>query len=409
MKNAASRKLRSILVRLLAFVLIAALCPVTALGDGVYTPSYPTNAYVQVIYATPEGNLGAEQVSVSPANNVVSPNPSYVPAGYEGVNVNPVKLIFNSMGQPIPAVIYFTYQRNAAHTVVVKYATVEGVFATNSVYVTPNANVLTPDPAMVPDGYLPFGNNRAIISFDQNGKPTRSEVTFYYYKPQSNNTVTQPVVTQAPQPTAPVPNMTADQVVATWSLPGQLVRYGSYEQDNNLNNGKEPVEWYVLRAQAGRALLVSRHALFPRTYHSKWTDVNWADCDLRAYLNDTFYNECFTPYEKMAIVQATLKTNYVGSTVGSQDYVFLLDAEEAKHLSKDLLLCMPTAYAKSKSISTDNGYCYWWLRDTTNRKSDANRVHPNGGVYEYGGNTNATGVGIRPAIWVDIRQAFGYR
>jgi hypothetical protein len=76
-------------------------------------------------------------------------------------------------------------------------------------------------------------------------------------------------------------------------------------------------------------------------------------------------------------------------------------------MSKELRLYKPTQYAKSRSTATENGYCYWWLRDTTNRKSDANRVKPNGEVFEYGANTNATGVGIRPAIWVDLVKGFG--
>ena len=45
---------------------------------------------------------------------------------------------------------------------------------------------------------------------------------------------------------------------------------------------------------------------------------------------------------------------------------------------------------------------YWWLRDSTTRKNDANRVRPHGNVEEYGGNTNAYGVGVRPALWISL-------
>ena len=55
-----------------------------------------------------------------------------------------------------------------------------------------------------------------------------------------------------------------------------------------------------------------------------------------------------------------------------------------------------------------DGYCYWWLRDTTNRKNDANRVEPNGDILEYGSNTNAAGVSVRPVIWLNVAAAFGY-
>ncbi len=400
MKNKTGMNLRLTRVLALAAALVlAALCPLTAMADAAY------NAFVQVIYASPEGTFAAQQVGVSPENNVVSPDSSNVPAGYEAVQASPVKLIFNAAGQPIPSVVYFTYQRSVVtYPVKVNYATVEGVFASNYVSVMPSANVITPDPAMVPAGYQPLSPNPAVILFDQNGKPYQTEVTFYYYIQQSANTGN---TNSAPVAPSKPSNLTATDIINTWSVPGQVVTFGRYEQDGNEGNGKEPVEWLVLRAQTGRALLLSRYALHSRSFHSEWKEVSWADCDLRSWLNGSFYTSCFTQQEQNAIVTATLHTKYVNSSVETQDKVFLLDATEGHHMSKELLLCKPTQYAKSKSVAMENGYCYWWLRDTTNRKSDANRVYPSGDVFEYGGNTNATGVGVRPAIWVDIVAAFG--
>lgn len=399
---------RQSLACILALVLLLALCPMGALAKNSYTIAATT--HVQVIYATPEGTVGTEQVAVDIVNNIVSPNPAYVPEGHDPVNANPVKLIFDAQGTPIPQVIYFTYQKNDASsapampTVTVNYSTVQGVFATSTVYVSPNANVITPDPALIPEGYLPFGNNRAIISFDENGRPTRNEVTFFYYLPGGISAPTY-APTATPQPAAP--SWSADQITSGWTVPGQTVWFGYYEQDNNLQNGQEPVEWYVLQTYMGRALLLSRHALLPSTFHTSWTEVSWQDCQLRSWLNNNFYNECFGDREKQAILQATLVTKYVDSNVVTQDRVFLLEAAEAKAYPQWIIQCKPTAYSKGKSTATDNGYCYWWLRDTTTRKSDANRVYPNGSVSEYGGNTNATGVGVRPAIWVDVLAAFG--
>ena len=402
MKNGTVQKL---LVRLLALVLAAALCPLTAVADAAYS------SYVQVIYASPEGTFAAQQVGVSPANNVVSPDPSVVPAGYEAVQATPVRLIFNAAGQPIPSLVYFTYQRSVVtHPIKVNYATVNGVFASTYVAVTPAANVINPDPAMVPEGYLPLSPNPAVILFDQNGKPYQTEVTFFYYLKPNVNTGYVGGATAAPTnppATAAPSNLTANDIITSWNLPGQIVTFGSYEQDGNTNNGKEPVEWYVLRAQTGRALLLSRYALNTQTFHTEWKEVSWKDCSLRTWLNANFYNGCFTKKEQNAIITSRLVTQYTNTSVETQDKVFLLDANEGKHMSKDLLLCKPTKYAKSKSVATENGYCYWWLRDTTNRKSDANRVYPSGDVFEYGGNTNATGIGVRPAIWVDVLAAFG--
>lgn len=393
------KNVKAILARILLLVLVAALCPLNALADA------PGDALVQVIYASPEGNFGAQQVRVSPTSNVVSPDPAYVPAGYTPVQASPVKLIFNTMGQPVPSVIFFTYQRTAATTSVkVNYATVNGVFASNYVTVTPNNNIIYPDAAMVPAGYQPLSPNPAVILFDPSGKPVQTEVTFYYYVQQSS---TLPGNGNTGNTGSTGSTMTAEQIIAGWQMPGKIVTFGSYEQDGNETNGKEPMEWIAMRSQLGRVLLVSRYAIHSRPYNSEWKAVSWKDCTLRSWLNSTFYKSCFTAAQQEAIVTSELKTAYAGTTVTTQDKVFLIDANEAKHMSKDLILCKPTQYAKNRSTATSNGYCYWWLRDTTNRKSDANRVEPNGEVAEYGANTNATGVGVRPAIWVDLVKGFG--
>ena len=38
---------------------------------------------------------------------------------------------------------------------------------------------------------------------------------------------------------------------------GETVYFGHYEQDNNLSNGKEPIEWIVLDVQNGKSFLLT--------------------------------------------------------------------------------------------------------------------------------------------------------
>ena len=40
---------------------------------------------------------------------------------------------------------------------------------------------------------------------------------------------------------------------------GDIITFGHYEQDNNLDNGAEPIEWIVLDVQDGKALLLSKY------------------------------------------------------------------------------------------------------------------------------------------------------
>ena len=74
-----------------------------------------------------------------------------------------------------------------------------------------------------------------------------------------------------------------------------MILFGHYEQDNDLGNGPEPIEWIVLDTQDGKALLLSKYGLDAVPYND---DNNRAvtreTCTLRTWLNDTFLNAAFT-------------------------------------------------------------------------------------------------------------------
>ena len=66
---------------------------------------------------------------------------------------------------------------------------------------------------------------------------------------------------------------------------GDRVWLGSYEQDNNLFNGTEPIEWTVIQVQDGTALLLSRYVLDEKKYDVLQSDdkikVNWESSNLK--------------------------------------------------------------------------------------------------------------------------------
>lgn len=197
------------------------------------------------------------------------------------------------------------------------------------------------------------------------------------------------------------------QTYPSYIYPGTLIYFGFYEQDNNPANGAEPVQWQVLDVnyKNGYVLLLSHQAIEMQRFNPKWVKVSWRDCGLRAFLNDEFYFTCFSRYEQQAIVPTGLKSKYVKSTVETVDNVFCLDSTEIKKYfpSAASRLAVPTPYAVARETAVfDGGTCYWWLRDTTKRQNDANRIKPDGSLEEYGGNTNAYGVGVRPAVWVRL-------
>lgn len=60
-------------------------------------------------------------------------------------------------------------------------------------------------------------------------------------------------------------------------------------------------EWRVLDIQNNTALIITEYIIEQRAYHDAYIDITWADCSLRKYLNDEFYDK-FTAADKSRII-----------------------------------------------------------------------------------------------------------
>ena len=165
-----------------------------------------------------------------------------------------------------------------------------------------------------------------------------------YLKHDNETSETQIEYNITPTPTStPVPTKT---VSFENVLVGDMVTFGSYEQDNNTNNGKEPIQWQVLDINENGVLMISRYILDCKAYNEYYDGINhectWENCTLRKWLNDDFYNTAFSDGEKESIktVRIINEDNpfispYNGSKGGkggndTNDKVFLLSASELK-------------------------------------------------------------------------------
>lgn len=182
----------------------------------------------------------------------------------------------------------------------------------------------------------------------------------------------------------------------------EYVTFGHYEQDNDLTNGKEPIEWRVLKEEDGEAMLLSRYALDTQPFNQgRGNNIHWPECTLRAWLNDEFYNAAFNEEEQALIILKTIE-NY--KEVDTQDKVFLLDNNEAKRLFANHAdrQTSPTAYAKSKGCYMSKKYIgnvHWWLRSFSWESSRrASYVAASGGVMTCGGSSEADGA-VENAKW----------
>lgn len=92
---------------------------------------------------------------------------------------------------------------------------------------------------------------------------------------------------------------------------GDIVTFGSYEQDNNEDNGAEPIQWEVVDIQDGKVLLLSRYVIDKVSYNEpegvygsgETEERPWELSDIYNWLISDFARSAFTEAEIAAIVQ----------------------------------------------------------------------------------------------------------
>lgn len=187
---------------------------------------------------------------------------------------------------------------------------------------------------------------------------------------------------------------------------GDYVTFGHYEQDNDLSNGKEEIEWLVLDKKGDELLVISRYGLDCQPFNEESTPADWITCSLRSWLHDEFLNTAFTSDEQESIILST----YSYGEYDTADKIFLLSEDEVETLflgESDAVGFVPstfaTPYAKSKgAYVSDDGYVWWWLRtvagDYPLAVGDYGAIYSNAEMY---GGVNAMNTTVRPVIWVN--------
>ena len=196
---------------------------------------------------------------------------------------------------------------------------------------------------------------------------------------------------------------------------GDTVLFGTYEQDNDISNGREDIEWRVLETSDNKILVISEYALDCQQYNREDKSVTWEKCTLRKWLNESFVNESFSAEEQKMIAKTmiTADANPKYSTdpgKDTTDKVFLLSIMEAdKYFGYDNKMCVPTKYAIKNGAYTSSSYkkddaatCWWWLRSPGYDSINAAGVGNDGDIDNYGNNVNDTDDCVRPALWIEI-------
>ena len=198
--------------------------------------------------------------------------------------------------------------------------------------------------------------------------------------------------------------------------PGNTYIFGKYEQDNDLQNGKEKIEWIILAHEDSKVLLISRYALDCMQYNDRDESVMWETSPLRRWLNETFIDKAFDSSERSRILSvnaAAGKNPQYDTNPGNDttDRVFLLSIDEANEYfaSNEDRKCAPTKYAIAEGAYSTDKYkkdnkdtCVWWLRSPGAYSYYAATVYHDGSVQNVGSNAHNIDCAVRPAIWIDL-------
>ncbi len=203
---------------------------------------------------------------------------------------------------------------------------------------------------------------------------------------------------------------------------GDIVTFGAYEQDGDFTNGKEPIEWIVLRKTKKQVFVISKYILDCVPYNYTTGSFTWETCTVRKWLNEVFYTKAFNTVEQKMIKTTKLenfdnvkyKTNAGNDT---KDKVFLLsqlDVINADYGFSDsydsydeLRYTTPTDYANENPFY---GYANtWWLRTPGYSSGSAALIQSNGkvdlkGHLIYGKTMVSDKRGIRPAMVIKLRS-----
>ena len=197
---------------------------------------------------------------------------------------------------------------------------------------------------------------------------------------------------------------------------GDTFKFGAYEQDNNLTNGMEPIEWIVLSKTKSKMLVVSKYILDSGIGYNNERDTygtvkysDWENCSLRKWLNKKFYKTAFNKNEQKLIKTTKLDNYdnpYTKAKAGedTKDKIFILSLMEVT----DKKYGFKEDYSKSDSKRTVEGteyanlfsWGYWYLL-TQSAVVDKDGVISFDYFFEdwmYGGGY----IGIRPAMVISL-------
>ena len=196
----------------------------------------------------------------------------------------------------------------------------------------------------------------------------------------------------------------------------------SFSTDASITSGDEyyfkvePIKWRIISENNGTAVLLCESIIA----RSRYDDLsnNYAESEIRTWLNDAFYNMAFNKLEK-GLIKATIVDNSVASTgysenanicKNTEDNIYLLSHIEASAIDKSLRAKTVSDYARASGawISTSyleahNGNGLWMLRTPNDTYTHfISECNYNGDISDGGTNVSSKLFGVAPALTIRL-------
>ncbi len=147
-----------------------------------------------------------------------------------------------------------------------------------------------------------------------------------------------------------------------------IIKFGRYPQNKIANRYiDKPIKWKVINIQNGEVILLSEKILDVKVFDSKL--LNYANSEIREWLNNDFFNKAFNEEEKLSIVSSTIDDILY-------DKIYLLSKKEIEQYGlglKQNLIKKGTSYAISSGLFVNkypeinkckiNSTSCWYLRN----------------------------------------------
>lgn len=187
----------------------------------------------------------------------------------------------------------------------------------------------------------------------------------------------------------------------------------------------EPIRWRILTESNGKAFILCDSIIDNHKYDD--SSNNYADSEIREWLNETFYNTAFSTLQKELILTTTVDNSVASAGYSSNQYacentndeVFLLsyaevtnssygfsssysDYDEAKQMTTSDYSRATGVYMSTRSSYYATGW--WWLRSPSYNFSDRARSVIRGSFVINDHGVFDASLGVVPALYIQLAQ-----